>query len=135
MGSRRSPTLYKLTFDETTDFPGFEITLRGMSIKEQRQLNTEKGESETEADIIARMCRLIGRQAVSWNREDEEGELLSLSLDSLEDEEAKLIAAVVDKWTEAMGGVPAPLESGSASGEISPVESILTDIPSESLAS
>jgi hypothetical protein len=135
VGSRRNPTLYKLVFDETTDFPGFEITLRSLTIKEQRQLGTEAGENETEADIVQRMCRMISRQGVSWNREDTDGTPLPLTLESLEDEEPKLIVAVTNKWTQAMVGVPAPLESDSGSGEMSPVESILAEIPSQSLAS
>lgn len=134
MGSRRSPTLYKLTFDESTGFPDFEITLRSLTIKEQKQLESG-GEDDTELDIVARMCRLIAKQGVSWNRLDEDGTPLPLTVESLEDEEGKLIVAVTNRWTEAMVGVPAPLESGSDSGEISPVESILAGIPSESLAS
>jgi hypothetical protein len=135
VGSRRTPTLYKLVFDDTTDFPGFEITLRSLTIREQKALGSEPRQDETEADIVARMCVLVSRQAVSWNREDEDGRPLPLTLESLEDEEPKLIVEVTNKWTEAMVGVPAPLESGSPSGEISAVESILTEIPSESLAS
>lgn len=135
MGSRRTPTLYKLIFDETTDYPDFEITLRSLSIKEQRQLRATDNEGETEADVVVRMCSLISKQAVSWNREDEDGAPLPLTLESLEDEEPKLIIAITDKWSGAIAGVPAPLESGSPSGEISPVESMLTEIPSQSLAS
>lgn len=134
MGSRRTPTLYKLTFDDTTDYPGLEITLRSLTIREQQQFDSGS-DDETEVDTVARMCRLMARQGVSWNREDEEGNPLPLTVESLEDEEGKLIIAVTDKWREAIAGVPAPLESGSPSGEISPVESILTEIPSESLAS
>lgn len=135
MGSRRTPTLYKLTFGEDTDDPGFEITVRGLTIKQRRDIAAQVSEDETELDSVARICQMIARQGVSWNREDERGAPLPLTAESLEDEEPGLILAISFKWQQALAGVPAPLESDSPSGEISPVESMLTEIPSESLAS
>jgi hypothetical protein len=133
VGSRRNPTLYKLVFDETTDFPDFEITLRSLSIKKFKELESRDGESQN--DLVVRTACFIAGQMVSWNREDEDGTPLPATEDSLLDEEPKLIFAIVNKWTEAIAGVPAPLDDGSDSGEISPVESSLTELPSESLAS
>lgn len=133
MGSRRNPTLYKLVFDETTDFPDFEIVLRSLSIKKFKELDGQDGESHNE--MVERTAHFIAGQMVSWNREDEDGNPLPPTADSLLDEEPKLVFAVVNKWTEAIAGVAAPLDSGSDSGEISPVESLLTEVPSESLAS
>lgn len=135
MGSRRTPTLYKLTFGEDTDDPGFEITVRGLTIKQRRDIAAQVSEDETELDSVARICQMIARQGVSWNREDERGAPLPLTAESLEDEEPGLILAISFKWQQALAGVSAPLESDSPSGEISPVESMLTEIPSESLAS
>lgn len=135
MGSRRTPTLYKLTFDDTTDAPGFEITLRGLTIKERRELNTLVREGDTEMDVVARTCELLARQGVSWNREDEDGTPLPLTVESLMDEEPSLIVDISSKWQQAIFGVSAPLESDSPSGETTEVDSILTEIPSESLAS
>lgn len=135
MGSRRNPTLYKLCFDDTTDWPDFEITLRSLTIKQRRELGTESTEGETELDVVARMCRMMSRQTVSWNREDEDGTPLPPTLEAMEDEEPGLIIAISAKWQEAIAGVSAPLDEDSPSGEISQVESILTEIPSESLAS
>jgi hypothetical protein len=137
VGSRRNPTLYKLVFGDDTDDPGLEITLRSMSIKRLKELrsrNSGDGD-ETEAEVVTWVCATIAQQLVSWNREDEKGDPVPATLESLEDEEPKLIYAISAKWQEAMAGVPAPLESGSPSGELSPVESMLTEIPSESLAS
>jgi hypothetical protein len=57
-------------------------------------------------------------------------------VEAVEDEDDDMVIAITNKWTEAVLGVPAPLESGdSSSGETSAVESVLTEIPSESLAS
>lgn len=135
MGSRRTPTLYKLTFDDTTNAPGFEITLKSLTIKERRELSTLVGEGDTEMDVVARTCELLARQGVSWNREDEEGNPLPLTVESLMDEEPALIIDISVKWQQAIFGVSIPLDSDSPSGETSEVESILTEIPSESLAS
>ncbi|MEE4546459.1 hypothetical protein V2S66_31405 [Streptomyces sp. V4-01] len=135
MGSRRSPTLYKLVFDDTTDAPGFEITLKSLTIKQRRELNLRARADETEMDVVARTCELLAGQMVSWNREDEDGRPLPMTVESLMDEEPGLIIDISVKWQQAIAGVSGPLESDSPSGEISPVESVLTDIPSESLAS
>jgi hypothetical protein len=135
MGSRRSPTLYKLIFDETTDWPDLEVVLRSMSIRRHKELTSARAADETEDGAFERMLNLIVSQLVSWNREDEDGEALPATRESLEDEEPKLIHALIAKWNQAIVGVPTPLESDSADGEISPAESMLTEIPSESLAS
>ncbi|WNI19176.1 hypothetical protein [Actinacidiphila sp. ITFR-21] len=135
MGARRSPTLYKLTFDETTDEPGLEITLRSMSIKRLKEMRAHDVSQDTEGEAVEFLAGLIAQQIVSWNREDENGQPMPPTLESLEEEEPKLIYAISAKWQEAMAGVSAPLGEGSNSGEISEVESILTEIPSESLAS
>lgn len=135
MGSKRTPTLYKLVFDEDTAWPGLEVTVRSMSIRKLREMNEEKGAEESEDQAFQRLCRTVGAQLVSWNREDEDGAALPPTLESLEDEEPALLWAIVAQWNQAMTAVPAPLESGSDSGGTSPVELALAEIPSESLAS
>lgn len=136
MGSRRNPKQYKITFAENTDYAGLEVTLRSLSIAQieaSRAADQEEGETISEA--ITRHCRLVAGRIVSWNREDEDGTPVPPTLESLREEEPDLILAIVGKWTGAIVGVSAPLDESSNSGEVSKVESILAEIPSQSLAS
>lgn len=136
MGSRRNPKQYKITFAEGTDYAGLEVTLRSLSIAQIEASRAADGdEDETISEAVSRHCRMVAGRIVSWNREDEDGVPVPPTLDSLRDEEPDLILAIVGKWTGAIVGVPAPLDEGSNSGEESAVESILTEIPSQSLAS
>jgi hypothetical protein len=92
------------------------------------------GEEDDEGAVV-HMARMIAQQMVSWNREDEQGEPLPPTYESLEGEEPSLINLIIDKWTEAVAGVAAPLEQPSNSGATSAVESIPTEALSPSLAS
>lgn len=133
MGKRRDPKKYRITFADG-DYEGLHMTLRSVTIRELRGLRADR-EDETPAETTERMAGVIAEHLVEWDREDEAGALLPPTLESLLDEEPDFIHLVVGEWTQAIAGVPAPLGSDSSSGETSAVESILTEIPSESLAS
>jgi hypothetical protein len=133
VGKRRDPKKYRLTFADG-DYEGLHMTLRSVTIRELRDLRADRPD-ETLQETTERMAQVIADHLVEWDREDEAGNLLPTTLESLLDEEPDFIQLVVAEWTKAIAGVPAPLESGSPSGELSAVESILTEIPSESLAS
>lgn len=133
MGCRRNPKLYKLRFADD-DYAGLEITLRSLTIGEMRQVRGSS-DDEDDSDVLVRMTRMIAQQMVSWNREDETGQPLPPTYESLEGEEPSLINLIIDQWTQAVSGVPAPLEQPSNSGDPSLVESIPTEALSPSLAS
>lgn len=132
MGSRRNPKLYKLVFDEDTEYPGLEVTLRSLTIGQMRAIRTDGDDDEI---LVVGSAKLIAKQLVSWNREDEDGNPLPPTLESLMGEEADLINLIVDRWTQAIRGVSAPLEQPSNDGEPSAVESIPMAPLSPSLAS
>lgn len=132
MGKRRDPKKYRLTFGDG-DYEGLSLTLRSITIRQMQALRSS--EDETESGALHRMCTLIAEHLVEWDREDESGQLLPATMESLLDEEPELISLIVSEWTQAIAGAPAPLESDSSGGVISPVESLLTEVPSESLAS
>ncbi|NUS26139.1 MAG: hypothetical protein HOV92_18210 [Streptomyces sp.] len=132
MGSRRTPKQYKLIFADG-DYEGLEVVMRSVTIREMRQLRGSS--SESEQDGFDGLLELVANHIVEWNREDEDGQPLPPTLASLEDEEPSLIHIIIGKWTEAVAGVPAPLEQPSDSGETSAVESIPMEALSGSLAS
>lgn len=133
MGKRRDPRKYKLTFADG-DYEGLHVTLRSVTIRELRDMRAVNDEEDPSA-VTERLAGVIAAHLVEWDREDEDGRPLPPTLESLLDEEPDLIHSIVGEWTQAIAGVSAPLESGSDSGETSAVESMLVEIPSQSLAS
>lgn len=133
MGSRRNPKQYKLKFTDG-DYEGLEVVMRSVTIREMRQLRGTSSD-ESEGDIFEELLGVVASHLVSWTREDENGQPLPPTMDSLEDEEPALIHIIIGKWTEAASGVSAPLEQPSNSGEPSVVESIPMEALSPSLAS
>lgn len=130
-GYKRNPKIYKLVFDETTDYPGLEVQARTLSLGQLLDARTrDDDEDETKA-----MVDLFAERLVSWNLLDEDEQPVPATIEGIRDQDDDLILAVINRWQAAMRGVPAPLESGSASVGTSPVESVLTEIPSQSLAS
>lgn len=133
MGSRRNPKHYKLKFDEDTEYPGLEMTLRAPSIGELRGASTTSEDGDDEGAYGT--AKMIAKYLVDWNREDEDGVPLPPTLESLLGEESTFPGMVIAEWTKAIAGVPAPLEQPSDSGETSAVESIPMEALSPSLAS
>ncbi|SFY52043.1 hypothetical protein [Streptomyces sp. F-1] len=132
MGCKRNPKLYKLRFADG-DYEGLEVTMRSVSIGEMRAMQGTGEDSGR--DGFDRMADLVASHMVAWNREDEDGNALPPTMESLEDEEPSLINLIIDRWTDAVAGVAAPLEQPSNSGAPAPEESIPMAPLSPSLAS
>lgn len=134
MGCRRNPKRYRIRIADGGDYDGLDVTMRSVSIAELRTLSGS-GEESDGRDGFDRMAELVASHMVEWNREDEDGQPLPPTMESLEDEEPSLVHLIIDKWTDAVAGVSAPLEQPSNSGAAAPVESIPMAPLSPSLAS
>jgi hypothetical protein len=129
-GYKRNPKIYALKFDETTDYPGLEVQVRTLTMGQLVSVWTAEGGTGSARTFELFMDRLVG-----WNLLDENDQPVPVTREAVEAEDDDLVQAVIKRWTDAVLGVPAPLESGSTSGGPSAVESTLTEIPSQSLAS
>ncbi|MFH8336969.1 hypothetical protein [Streptomyces sp. AM6-12] len=132
MGCKRVPKHYRLKFVDG-DYEGLEVTMRSVSIGEMR--TAQGGGEGSGKDDFDGIFDLVASHMVSWNREDENGQALPPTAESLEDESPALIHLIIDQWTSAVAGVSAPLEQPSNSGGSAPVESIPMEALSPSLAS
>jgi hypothetical protein len=130
-GYKRNRKIYKLVFDESTDYPGLEVQVRTLSLG---QLLDARSRADDE-DGTKRMVDLFAERLISWNLEDEADQPVPATLDGIRDQDDDLILALIARWQEAMRGVPAPLDGASPSGETTAAESRLAELPSESLAS
>jgi hypothetical protein len=130
VGYKRNPKIYQLTFDETTDYPGLEVQVRTLTMGQLLSVWTAEGGAGS-----ARTFELFMDRLVSWNLEDEQGLPVPITREAVEAEDDDLVNAIIKRWTDAVLGVPAPLDAGSNSGGPSVAESTLAEIPSQSLAS
>lgn len=128
MGYKRNPKVYRLVFGEDTDYPGLEVQVRTLSMGQLISVWTSEGSSVATYELFV-------DRLVSWNLEDEAGVPVPTTREAIEAEDDDMVNAIIARWIAEVRGVPAPLESGSGSGALSAVESTLTEIPSQSLAS
>jgi hypothetical protein len=130
VGYKRNRKIYNLVFDETTDWPGLEVQVRTLTMGQLVSVWSGDGGGTSVKTFELFMDRLVG-----WNLETEDGQPVPATREAVEGEDDDMVNAIVKKWTAAVLGVGAPLDGDSSSGETSAVESVLTEIPSQSLAS
>ncbi|MEU1445513.1 hypothetical protein [Streptomyces mirabilis] len=131
MGYKRDPKIYHLKFQD--EYDGLEVKIRSLSMGQL--IAVRNGTAYGDKEATEGMVELLAERLIDWNLEDEDGSPVPTTLEAMKGEDNDLILAIVNQWTNAVGGVKAPLEEPSSSGEISQVASIPTEPLSESLAS
>jgi hypothetical protein len=123
MGYKRKRKIYRLDF-AGTEYEGLEVRVRGLTTGEFLELVMlgaidKESFKETEA-----MLKMLASHLVSWNLEDDDGELVPATYEGVKSNDLALNLLIVSAWTDAIGDVPAPLPNSSPSGEQFPVVSI-----------
>lgn len=95
---------YALTF--SGDLEGFEIDIRSTSVSVVMQLR------ETRLDEVEKIAELLAQHITRWNYEDEKGETLPITVDTLLGLESPVLAKIAKEWYRAATGVTAPLDEG-----------------------
>lgn len=142
MSYRVQRTVYRLVFNDT-DHEGIEIRARAMSFGERMHVayDLAPNPADTMEDRKTKMDeqhRLFVEHLVDWNlvEEDDAETPIPTTLEGLHSLEPEFVGTIIGVWQMGRAAIPAPLGSGSTSGVASAqVESTLTGIPSESLAS
>jgi hypothetical protein len=127
MGYRPKRKIFNLDFTGT-EYDGLEVTVRGVSTGQALDIDTAQNDSSDEG--MRTMLELLAAQLIDWNVEDDDGQPVPANLDGIRAQEIALNLAIINAWQTAMAGVPAPLESGSTSGE----PSLVASIPTETLS-
>lgn len=132
MGYVPKRKIYTLDF-AGTDFDGLEVRVRGLTTGELLDAMEKQGEAAADADSQAfrELLDLMADRIVSWNVETEDGQPVPASLDALKAQDPDFNLAIVNAWTTAISGVPAPLDGDSPSGD----PSLEASIPMETLSS
>lgn len=133
MGYKPKRKLFNLDF-AGTEHEGLVVSIRGLNTGQYMDLWEAKTEAETGGET-GRVLHLLAGQLVSWNVEDDEGLLVAPTLDGIKSQDLDFNLAIVNAWTTAMAGVPAPLEQSSSDGGLSLEASLPMEPLSESLAS
>lgn len=134
MGYKRNRKLYKLVFDQDTDYAGLEVVVGTVTMGQLLTMRTGKQDDDGK-DGVQASVELLADRIVEWNLEDEDGQPVPPTLDAMYGEDDDLILAIINRWTDAISAVRAPLQQSSPSGEPSLVESVPMEALSESLAS
>lgn len=133
MGVKRNPKIYRLKWEDG-EYAGLEVNIRSLTMGQL--IEAKSGKSATGKDGLEGTVELLADRIVDWNLEDDvTGEPVPATLDAMLAEDDDLILDIINRWMEAVSGVPAPLDATSPSGEISQVASIPTEPLSQSLAS
>jgi hypothetical protein len=132
-------TVYKLHFADP-DYEGMEVRVRAMSMADRLHaafdlawdpdddMPTRRGKQQ---DLHAMFLSHIA----DWNLTEEDDTPVPVTMTGLLSLEPDFLGTLVGVWQMGRAAIPAPLDSDSSSGEPSPVESILAELPSENLAS
>lgn len=121
MGFNANPTTYTLDFGDTP-FDGLEVRVRRGSV----QIRFDYDNAKTWREQLEIFVRVL----VDWNLEDDEEQVLPLTVDSLLATEDKVVNAMLRAW-ETAGQPAAPLEEPSTSGEDSsapPIDEATTEL-------
>lgn len=107
MGYRRNRKTYKLTFEE---FPGLQVTARSIPVGdllEILQLAGEMGKNPSTEQVEQLFARFAA-QIEEWNYEDEGGQPLKPTVETLMGEEMDFVLKLINGWAGAVAGTPDP---------------------------
>lgn len=131
-------TEYRLQFTDKAH-AGIVVRVGAMSLGEGIHAAFELGWSADD-DMDTRKAKqqqlheMFVAHLVEWNL-TKKGKPVPPTYDGLLSLEPKFVGLLIGTWQVGRTAVPDPLDSDSSSGGLSPVESTLAEIPSESLAS
>lgn len=93
-------TIFKLVF-EGEAYEGLEVQAKSLPLRDFLAL---QGQDEGEAGL--KVIDKFGDALVSWNLEDEEGNLIPANADGLGSLEFSFVKILLDAWMEAVASVP-----------------------------
>jgi hypothetical protein len=127
MGYKPKRKIITLDF-EGTAHDGLEVTMRGLTVGEELELDDLRGTEGTGRRIFEMMAGLLHE----WNVEDENGQPVPATFEGVCTQDATFVMEILDALQGTQSGVSDPLPESSPSGEPSPVESIPMEPLSES---
>lgn len=124
MGFKVKPRTYKLVFEDE-EYAGAVVRATSFSTAEMLELEDlqERAQSGDSAALRSVFVRIVDR-IIDWNLEDENGEDLPVSMESMYALDFHFVGQMITALGVAIAGVPAPLERRLTSGGTSLEQSI-----------
>lgn len=116
MGYTRTKT-FDMRFKEG-EMAGLEVRCRRVSVGTLFDVGAIVDRRKESKEAFAAAVEELAKVIVSWNYEDDDGNPVPISVETLLEEDADFVLGLFRAWTDALGGVPAPLEQASPDGEI-----------------
>lgn len=136
MGYRKEAKVFRLVWDESTDYPGMEVRAKSVPLGQFLKISKLAGKSGTDFDPgdIEALFEMFAKALVSWNLEEEDGTPVPATPAGMYDQDMGFVLAVIMKWMAVVTQVSDDLGKGSAAGvrypEGSiPMEPLLSDRP------
>lgn len=135
MGFELEETVYEMKFEDPA-LHGLQAEVREISTGDLLDLvdllEAVKGKTGLAvAKPVKRLMEMVGSGLVTWNLE-RNGESVPATYEGLRSQPLSFTLAIAGAWAQAMGGVEAPLPTGSSDGETSLEPSIPMELPSQS---
>lgn len=116
MGYTRTKT-FDMRFKEG-EMAGLEVRCRRVSVGTLFDVGAIVDRRKESKEAFTAAVEELAKVIVSWNYEDDDGNPVPISAETLLEEDADFILGLFKAWTDALGGVPAPLEQASPDGEM-----------------
>ena len=113
MGYRKVPRIYTLEFDG--DLEGLIVRVRSIPFGKVRRLIALMDEEDKDVQLMNQITDHLSKAIVSWNMEDDQGEV-PVSVEAIDDLDYTEVIAIVNKWLDSITGPSEELGKGSNSG-------------------
>ena len=119
MGFRPPRKIYTLDFTGT-DYEGLEVRMRGMTVGEELDHDSRKGEN----GFAHYMFNLLAELLVDWNVEDDRGQPVPPTFEGVCSQSGDMVSKIIEALRNANSEVSDPLPQTSPTGGPTPVVSI-----------
>lgn len=133
-GYKAKKQKYKLVFADE-DMDGLEVVVTKLPlgmVLHARELAAQGPEASGSPQALRDFIEGVveSKAMISWNLEDEDGAPVPLTVAGILAQDEGFFLKIISSWTLALGGVSAPLDDGSTSGD----SALEASIPMETLS-
>lgn len=120
MGYQRSALL--LEWPEDSEFAGLEVRMKRLSIKQLMKIERlsemrKSDDTEQAVKALSDLLDVVGKGLLGWNYEDDDGEPVSATRESLDEIDLLMSLAIIRAWSRTAAGVPLDSPPSSPTGE------------------
>lgn len=126
-GFRPAPKRYKLTFDDSEDLKGLEVTMGTVTLGEYNEMmraGLMAGVTAEVLDANEHLLDIFADRIVAWNLLDVKGKPVPRTPEAVRGQERHIITAIIGAWQLRLVGVD-PTSNGTSSSGVTTLEESL----------